>query len=127
MLVDVASSRTEVEVGQRRVVGRARGDEDVVDRLRQLGPELRESVEVGGIEGRGAGGPEVGCRSAQPVGVAAGDDDVGAFEPRQPGGLEPDASAPADQHDGLSVQPHHTASSRERAAISLLSDLRAST
>ena len=40
-------------------------------------------------------------RLLEPLGIAAGEDDVGALGARQPGGLEPDAGAAADHDDGL--------------------------
>ncbi len=43
-------------------------------------------------------------RLLEPVGIAAGEDDVGALGPGPPGGLEADARAAADQDDGLSGQ-----------------------
>ena len=41
---------------------------------------------------------------SQVLGIAAGEDDVGALGAGPPGGFEPDSGAAADQHDGLSEQ-----------------------
>ena len=66
--------------------------------------ELLEPVGVGGVEGRGAHGAELAGRALEALGVAAGEDDVGALGARPPGGLEPDAGAAADHDDGLAEQ-----------------------
>ena len=54
MRLDVAARLFDVELGQRRVVGTGARDQHVVDRRRQLAEELREPLEVGGVEGRDA-------------------------------------------------------------------------
>ena len=66
--------------------------------------KLRQGGRVGGVEGRGALRADFGRRLPEPVGIAAGEDDVGALSPGAPGCLEPDAGAAADQHDGLPGQ-----------------------
>ncbi len=84
-----------------RAAGR---DQHVVDRSGQVLEEPPQGGGVGGVERRGARGPDLARRGTEPVGVAAGDDDVGAFGPGPPGGLEPDARAAADEDDGLPGQ-----------------------
>jgi hypothetical protein len=73
----------------------------VVDRRRQPGEELREAVQIGGVERRGARRADLAGRLLQPLLIAAGDDDVGTFGAGQAGGLEPDPGAAADDDDGL--------------------------
>ena len=48
--------------------------------------------------------PSSAAARSQPLGVAAGEDDVGSLGARAPGGLEPDAGAAADHDDGLPEQ-----------------------
>ena len=85
----------------------------MVDRRGQLVEELLEPVEVGGVEGRRAPRAELGRGALEALGVAAGEDDVGALGAGAPGGLEADAGAAADHDDGLSER---AASPRSRRA-----------
>ena len=48
--------------------------------------------------------PDLVRRRAEAVGVAGGEDDVGALGPGAAGRLEPDAGAAADHDDGLAGQ-----------------------
>ena len=48
--------------------------------------------------------PSFQRRLPEPVGIAAGEDDIGTLGPGPPGGLQPDARAAADHDDGLSGQ-----------------------
>ena len=48
--------------------------------------------------------PTSSAARSQPLGIAAGEDDVGALGPGASGGLEPDAGAAADHDDGLAEQ-----------------------
>ena len=51
MGIDVAACFFEIEFGQRRVVRTGAGNQHVVDHIGQFVEELREALEVGGIEG----------------------------------------------------------------------------
>jgi hypothetical protein len=59
---------------------------------------------VVGVEGRGALRADLGRRLLEPVGIAAGEDDIGTLGPGAPGCLESDARAAADHDDGLPGQ-----------------------
>ena len=59
---------------------------------------------VVGVEGGGAPRVDVARGLLEALGIAAGEDDVGALGAGAPGGLEPDAGAAADQDDGLAEQ-----------------------
>ena len=48
--------------------------------------------------------PSSRAACSQPLGVAAGEDDLGALGAGAPGRLEPDAGAAADHDDGLAEQ-----------------------
>jgi hypothetical protein len=93
----------EVELRERRVVRPTTRDEHVVDRTRKLAEEPLESRGVRRVEGRDARSDrEAG--PLQPVGVAAGDDHVGAFGTSATRGLVADAGAAADHDDRLPVE-----------------------
>jgi hypothetical protein len=77
----------------------------VVDRLGKAVEEALEALGVGGVERRGPQCAELAPGMLETLGIAAGDDDLGAFGARQPGRLESDAGAAADDHDGLAEQP----------------------
>ena len=47
---------------------------------------------------------ELARGALEALGIAAGEDDVGALGARAPGRLEPDAGAAADHDDGLAEQ-----------------------
>ena len=70
MLVDRAARLREVELGQRCIVGAARGDHDVVDRRPQLLEEALEASRVGGVEGRRAQCAELMRGVLEALGVA---------------------------------------------------------
>jgi hypothetical protein len=76
----------------------------VVDLLRQVLKEPVEGGPVGRVEGGGALRADFLRRLLEPVGIAGGQDDIGALGPGAPGRLEPDACAAADHSDGLSGQ-----------------------
>src|SRR5262249_48516124 len=69
-------------------------------RRRQLVEESLEPVEVGGVEGGGAG-PELEADAVQTIRVASRDDHLGSLLAGAPGRLEPDAGAAADHHERL--------------------------
>src|SRR5262249_52520875 len=56
------------------------------------------------VEGRGASRTDLQRRLLEPVGIAAGEDDIGTLSPSASSCLEPDARAAADHDDGLSGQ-----------------------
>ena len=76
----------------------------MVDRGRQPVEEPLQRRRIGGVEGGGAPRADVARRLLEPLGIAAGEDDVGALAAGASGGLEPDAGAAADQDDGLAEQ-----------------------
>src|SRR4029453_13215970 len=82
---------------------------EVIHRRRQ-GPEERvETIAVGGVECGVTARPDVRCGPAKALGGAGGGDPVCPLGVRQPGGLESDAGATTDDHDGLPEQgrfPH---------------------
>jgi hypothetical protein len=62
------------------------------------GPERTSAGQrVGGVEGRSALRFDLQRRLLEPVGIAAGEDSIGALSPGAPGCLEPDARAEADR------------------------------
>jgi hypothetical protein len=83
----------------------------------QLGEEPPEPLEVGGVEGRDAAGPELLADAAQALRVARGEDHCGALLARAPGRLEPDARAAADHDHGLPAQPVHSPSFNTCASV----------
>ena len=101
MLVGRALRRFDVELGQRRVVRPAGGDHDVVDGRRQRVEERRQRVGIRGVEGRRARARRSRPRRLEAPGVARREHDLGALGASEPRGLEPDARAAADDHDGL--------------------------
>jgi hypothetical protein len=103
MGLDVAAGRLQVEGGQGRVVGAGAGDQQVVYRGSQGVEEPLEPVEVGGVEG-GDAGPELQADTVQAVGVAGGEDHLGALGAGEPGRLQPDARAAPDHENGLTEQ-----------------------
>ena len=113
MGVHVAARLVDVELRQRRVVGTGARDQHVIDRRGQLVEEPAEPVEVGGVEGGDAGGPELEADALQAIRVARGEDHLGALRARAPGGLEPDARAAADHDDGLPEQRRRLAGGRD--------------
>jgi hypothetical protein len=73
----------------------------VVDRGRELLEESLEGRRIVRIERRGAQGAELACRLPQPLGIAAGQDDVGSLGSCTPRSLEADAGAAAYHYDDL--------------------------
>jgi hypothetical protein len=73
----------------------------MVDRARQALEEPRQGSGVLGVEGRGVSRADLGGRFPEPVGVTAGEDDIGPLRPGAPGCLQPDAPAAAYYDDGL--------------------------
>jgi hypothetical protein len=101
MLVQVPAGRLEVDLGQRGVVLAAGRDHHVVNLPGQAGEEPLQGGGVGGVEGRGGERAEFGGGVLEPLGIAAGEDDVGSFVTAQARSLAPDARAAADHHDDL--------------------------
>jgi len=101
MLVERAARLLDVDVGQQRVVRPAGGDHHMVDRGGQFLEETIESVLIGGVEGHTAQRADFGRGPIEAVGIAAGQNDVGALGAGEPSRLEPDAGAAADHHDCL--------------------------
>ena len=94
----------EVHLGERRVVGTAGADQHVVDGRRQVGEEALERSRVAGVEGRAVNSAELLRGAIEALGIAGGDDDVGALGACRAGGREADAGAAADHDDGLAEQ-----------------------
>jgi hypothetical protein len=103
------------EIRERRVVRAGAGDEHVVDRRRQRVEEGPEPLEVGRVEGGAAPRAELARDLLQPVGVAGGEDDLGALGAGQPGRREPDPGAAADDDDGLPLHCAPAPTSRSAA------------
>src|SRR5260370_42500265 len=76
----------------------------MVDRRWQAAEEPLQGSRVLGVEGRGTLRAEFQRRLLEPVGIAAGEDDIGTLSPGASSCLEPDARAAADDDDGLSGQ-----------------------
>jgi hypothetical protein len=76
----------------------------VVDRVAQAVEELLQRCRVVGVEGGGAPRVDVERRLLEPLGIPAGEDNVGALTAGASGGLEPDSGAAADEDDGLAQQ-----------------------
>ena len=91
-----------VHLQQGPVVRAAGGDQHVVDRARQLVEESLQRRRVVRVEGGGAAGRRRRARPVEPIGIAAGEHDVGAFGAGPAGGFQPDSGAAADEDDGLS-------------------------
>jgi len=104
MRIEIAVRPLAVDVGQGRVVRTGAGDHHVVDRLGQVGKEPVECGRIGDVEGRSLPRADLGGSVPQALGVAAGQDDIGALGAGPAGGFEPDAAAAADHHDGLPGQ-----------------------
>jgi len=66
----------------------------VIDRLGKALEEPLETVEIGGVERRGAQRAELARGVLQALGVAAGEDDLGAFGARLPGVSRPMPALP---------------------------------
>src|SRR5215207_2946825 len=66
--------------------------------------EPREAFRIGGVEGSAAPGAKLARGVLQALGVAAGENDLGAFGACPAGGFEADPGAPADDHDELPEQ-----------------------
>ena len=103
MDVNAAACLFEVEPCQRRVVGPRAGDQHVVDRGSELVEEPPEPFEVGGVEG-GDTRLELEAGAAQALRVARREDHLGPLVVSKPGGLEADARAAANNHDGLPAE-----------------------
>ena len=69
-----------VHLQRRRVAGSACGDQHVVDRLREIVEEQLQGVVVAGVEGRRARGSHFARSMLQPLGIAAGQQDLGSLE-----------------------------------------------
>ena len=90
---------------EQRPVGRAAcRDHDMVDPVGQAHEEPLQSGGVVGVEGGGAPRPDVERRPLQPLGIPAGEDDLGSLAAGASGGLQPDARAAADDDDRLAEQ-----------------------
>ena len=63
--------------------------------------ESFKSLEVVGVERHTAYRTDFGGSCLEPLGVASGQNDVGALDARPAGGLEPDAGASTNDDDGL--------------------------
>ena len=100
-LLDVAPRLGEVDVRQSCVVGAAGGDHNVVDRLPQLVEEAPEAVEIGGVERLTAQRADFARGLLDAVRVAAGENDLGALEPRSLSRFKTDPRAAAEQNDRL--------------------------
>jgi hypothetical protein len=63
-----------------------------------------ELCRVAGVEGGDPERADLVGRVLQPIGVAAGEDHVGALDPCASCRGQPDTGAPADQHDVLAAE-----------------------
>jgi hypothetical protein len=97
----VAARLCKVDVGEPRVVRATGGDQDVVDRGRQLVEEPLEALEVGGVERRTAQRTEFVRGVLDAFRIAAGENQLGPSSACSPTRFEPDAGATADDDDGL--------------------------
>jgi hypothetical protein len=76
----------------------------MIDRCWQILKEPLQGSRVIGVKGRGALHAEFQRRLLEPVGIAAGKDDIGTLSPGTSSCLEPDACTAADHDDGLPDQ-----------------------
>jgi len=76
-------------------------DHHVVDRGRQVAEERLEGSRIRGVEGRSAQRGDLARGDLEPLGIAAGEDQLGPLSACSSGGFEPDAGATADHDDGL--------------------------
>jgi hypothetical protein len=104
MLLECAARLVEVHLGQRRVVRPTSRDHHVVDGPLEVCEEHLQGSRIVGVERRGAHCAELGCHRLQAVGIAAGQDHLGALGPCTPCRLQSDAGAAADHDDGLAAQ-----------------------
>ena len=79
-----------VHLEQRDIVRAAGRDHHMVDRRRQVLAEPLQGSHVVGVEGRGALRAEFQRRLLEPVGIAAGEDDISTLSP---GALPPSTIA----------------------------------
>jgi hypothetical protein len=76
----------------------------MVNRARQFLKERPQGSRIVGIEGRGALGAEFARRLFEAFAIASDEDDAGALGAGTASGFKPDASAAADDDDGLAEQ-----------------------
>ena len=118
MLVERSAHLRKVHVRDRRVVGTARGDHHMVDRLRQTLKEQSKRVRICGVECRSFQCPNLASGLLQVLGIAASEDDPSPFDARSTAGFESDPRAATNDHDGLPSQfrlathIHHSAPPR---------------
>ena len=79
----------------------AGGDQNMVNRARQILKERLQGSRIIGIEGRGALGAKFARRFFEAFAIAAGENDVGALGAGTPSSFKPYPSAAADNNDGL--------------------------
>ena len=101
MLVEGPADLGRIHVGQAAVVGRASCHHDVVHCVRQHLEESSQSIGVGGIECGGAQCPDLASGPCEPIRIAASQNDLSPLGLGPPSDLEPDAGAPANDHDRL--------------------------
>jgi hypothetical protein len=104
VFVERAARLREVEVGQGRVVRPAGRDEQVIDRIWQLGEELLACSRIESVEGDGSARPDLAPGVLEPLRVAGRKDHFRALPAGQPSRREADAGAAADDDDGLARQ-----------------------
>ena len=85
-------------------LARVGGDQDVVDRPRQIVEEPLHRSRVVGVERGAPACSDVARRLGEPFGVAPSEEDVGALAAGAAGGLEADSRAAAKHDDGLAEQ-----------------------
>lgn len=83
MCLDVAECLFRIEFGERRVIGTGSSEQQVVDRGGQLVEELREALEVGGIEGHSAQRIELARYVLKALGIPRGEDKLRARGERE--------------------------------------------
>ena len=73
----------------------------MIDRLRPAIEEALEGVGIGGVKRLGASRTNLARSALEPLRATAGEDNLGPFLVCTPGRFEADASAAADDDDGL--------------------------
>ena len=93
-----------IHLEQWHVARAGAGDHHVIDRIRQVLEESLQRGRIGRVEGGRAPRADFLRCALEPLGIAAGEHDVGPLSAGAAGCFETDPGAPADEDDGLPEQ-----------------------